>query len=176
MFFALLIERIMEIVMCIYTYIEAKVDLSEFWKRRAEKIRERLHNRLEKAKDNKVEKAIYDYLAWSYINEEQPGYEGAQVISASKVRSFAIKGVTKTLSALLGIVVAFGLHINVFSLIVEWTGGPDKLQFGLFQIHLPIGLQYTITGIVMGLGSSPMHKLIMALEKARKNRKPVNAS
>jgi hypothetical protein len=176
MFFALVIERILEVGMCVFNYIEAKVDLSEFWKQRAEKIQERLYNRYEKTKNNKMEKAVYDYLAWNYISSTQPGYEGAQVISANTVRTFVVKGVNKTVGILLGIAVAFGLNINVFSLIVQWIGGPDNLRFGMFEIHLPNWLQYTVTGIIMGLGSTPMHKLITALEKARKKRQPVNAS
>ena len=62
-FFALIIERLLEIAKSIYDYIEAKEDFSGFWNRRAISIRERLQNRLEKAKENKLQKTVFEYLA-----------------------------------------------------------------------------------------------------------------
>jgi hypothetical protein len=170
-FFALIIERILEVTKCIYDYIEAKKDFSDFWNRRAISIRERLHNRLKKSKDNKLQQTVFKYLASRYVNADHPGYEGALVISANKLRTFAVKGVVKSVGAILGIVVAFGVGINVFALISQWTDTSNTMSLKLFEVHLPEWLQYSITGIIMGLGSGPIHKFITALERARRNRK-----
>lgn len=174
-FFALIIERLLEIAKSIYDYIEAKKDFSGFWNRRAISIRERLQNRLEKAKENKLQKTVFEYLASRYVNADHPGYEGAPVISANKLRAFTVKGVSKTIGAILGITVAFSLGINVFSLIAQWTNTPEALSLGLFQVDLPDWLEYIITGVIMGLGSGPMHKFIAALERAKRNRKSTEA-
>jgi hypothetical protein len=175
-FFALIIERLLEIAKSIYDYIEAKKDFGGFWNRRAISIRERLQNRLEKAKENKLQKTVFKYLASRYVNANYPGYEGAAVISANKLRNFTIKSVSKTTGAVLGIAVAFSLGINVFALITQWTNSPDAISLGLFQVDLPNWLEYTITGVIMGLGSGPMHKFISALERARRNRKSTEAA
>ncbi len=170
-FFALIIERLLEIAKSIYDFIEAKKDFSSFWNQRAISIRERLQNRLEKAKENKLQKTVFEYLASRYVNAEHPGYEGTPVISANQLRSFTIKSVSKTIGAILGITVAFYLGINVFTLIAQWTNSPEAISLGLFQVDLPNWLECTITGVIMGLGSGPMHKFISALERARRGRK-----
>lgn len=177
-FFALIIERLLEIAKCIYDYVEARNDWSEFWNRRAVSIRERLQNRLEKTKDNKLQKTVFKYLASRYVNTDHPGYEGAQVISAKKVRTFMVKGVSKFLSVALGLAVAFGVGINVFDLIGVWTKTNSELPIpmGLFKAELPNWLELTISGIVMGLGSGPMHKFIAALERAKRKRKSTDAA
>jgi hypothetical protein len=176
-FFALIIERVLEIAKSIYDYIEACLDFSGFWDKRAIAIRERLQNRIEKAKesDSKLQKTVFDQLAKRYINEAHPGYEGAQVISANKLRAFTVKGTSKAIGVVLGISVAACLNINVFVLIAQWTDSPDAIALGLFKVNLPNWLEYAITGIVMGLGSGPMHKFICALERSRKNRKSTDA-
>ena len=109
------------------------------------------------------------------MNTDHPGYEGAKVISASKLRSFTVKGVSKSLSVLIGIVIAFSVEINVFNLIAQWTKTGEALPLGLFEVNLPSWLELLITGVVMGLGTGPMHKFISALERAKRNRKSTDA-
>ena len=176
LFFSLIIERILEIAKCIFDYIEAKYDFSDFWNRRAINIRERLQNRMEKAKGNKLQQTVFEYLASQYVNIDHPGYEGAPVISANNIRAFTVKGICKSVGAILGISVAFCLGINVFSLIAQFTKSPDAVSLGLFEVNLPQWLEYTITGVMMGLGSGPLHKFIVALERARQNRKSTDAT
>jgi len=175
-FFALIIERLLEIAMCVFEYIEAKKDWSGFWNQRAISIRERLQNRLEKYKENKLQKTVFKYLSSRYVKTDHPGYEGSPVISASKLRAFTIKSVSKTIGAILGIIVAASLGINVFALVAQWTHSPDAISLGLFQVNLPDWLEYTITGVIMGLGAGPMHKLISALERARRKRQSTDAA
>jgi len=174
-FFALIIERILEVTKCVYDYLEARKNWGEFWNRRAISIRERLQNRLEKTKENTLQKTVFKYLAARYVNTDHPGYEGAKVISASKLRSFTVKGVSKSLSVLIGIVIAFSVEINVFNLIEQWTKTGEALPLGLFEVNLPSWLELLITGVVMGLGTGPMHKFISALERAKRNRKSTDA-
>ncbi|KPJ95773.1 MAG: hypothetical protein AMJ53_02115, partial [Gammaproteobacteria bacterium SG8_11] len=138
-------------------------------------IRERLQNRLQKAKDNTIQQALVKHLASGYVNTNHPGYEGTAVISASKLRAFTIKSVSKTIGVLLGIAVSFSLGINVFELIAQWTNSPDTMALGLFEVNLPSTLEYIITGIIMGLGSGPLHKFITALERARRKRRSTEA-
>jgi hypothetical protein len=174
-FFALIIERVLEIAKSIYDFLEARLDFCDFWDKRAISIRERLQHRLEKAKDSKLQKTVFGQLAKRYINEAHPGYEGAPVISANKLRAFTVKGTSKAIGVILGISVAACLNINVFALIAQWTDSPDAIALGLFKVNLPNWLEYAITGIIMGLGSGPMHKFIVALERARKNRQSTDA-
>jgi hypothetical protein len=175
-FFALIIERFLEVAKCIYDFIESRKDFRDFWNQRAISIRERLRNRLEKAKENKLQKTVFEYLASRYVNTNHPGFEGTPVISANKLRAFTIKSVSKTIGALLGITVAFSLGINIFSLIAQWTNTPETISMGLFQVNLPNWLECTITGVIMGLGSGPMHKFITALERTRRNRQSTDAA
>ncbi len=174
-FFSLVIERLLEIAKTIYNYIEVRNGLSDFWNRRATRIRERLQNRLEKTKENGLQNAVFKYLASRYVSKDHPGYEGAPVISAAKLRAFTVKGVSKGTAVILGIAIVFALDINVFALIAQWTDTPNAITLELFRekdprISLPQWLEYTITGIIMGLGSGPMHKFISALERAKSNR------
>lgn len=176
-FFALIIERVLEIAKCLYDYIEVRLNLCDLWDKRAIAIRERLQHRLEKAKDSnsKLQKTVFDQLAKRYINDAHPGYEGAPVISANKLRAFTVKGTCKAIGVILGVAVAVCLNINVFALIAQWTDSPDAIALGLFKVNLPNWLEFAITGIIMGLGSGPMHKFIVALERARKNRQSTDA-
>ena len=178
-FFALVIERVLEIAKSIYDYIEARNDFSGFWDRRAISIRDRLQNRIDRFKqagEKTLQKKVFKHLASRYVNETHPGYEGAPVISANKLRSFTVKSISKSLGVILGISVAACLGINIFALIAQWTESPEALELGLFRVDLPNWVEYAITGIVMGLGSGPMHKFITALERARKNRQTTDAT
>jgi hypothetical protein len=178
-FFALIIERVLEIAKSIYDYIEARQDFSGFWDRRAISIRDRLQNRLDRFKqagEQTIQKKVFKHLASRYVNEKHPGYEGAPVISANKLRAFTVKSVSKSVGVILGISVAACLGINVFELIAQWTDSPDALELGLLRVDLPNWVDYAISGIVMGLGSGPMHKFITALERARKNRQTTDAT
>jgi hypothetical protein len=176
-FFALIIERLLEIIKSVYDFIEAKYDWTDFWNQRALSIRERLQNRLESARDPK-EKSFVGDLASRYLNKAFPGYEGVPVISANKLRSLTVKTVVKSVGIITGIVIALFVGINVFELVAVVTqSDPDvAIPLGVFDVKLPGWLGCVITGIIMGLGSGPMHKFIVALERARKKRQSTDTA
>lgn len=180
MFFALVIERVLEILKAVYDYIESRKDLRWFWDRRARDIRKRLLSRIESTEGGSLQSNAIKHLASRYLCDDYPGYEGALVISANRIRAFTIKSVAKVLGVLAGIYISYRAEIDVFSIIETYTEytktADDAFPGNLLQANMPPSLGYLISGIVMGLGSGPMHKFIVALERAHTKRQSTDAA
>jgi hypothetical protein len=82
-----------------------------------------------------------------------------------------MKYITKLVAVVVGVLFAWITDINVFVLVRDATPANEQLAPVLTADWLTGALGMLITGIVMGLGAGPMHKFIVALERARKKRK-----
>jgi hypothetical protein len=72
------------------------------------------------------------------------------------------------LGALIGMVVSGVLGLDIFQAGLDAT--PTLPSFGAIQLHPGVA----ITGIVIGLGSSPTHEVIRLLTEIKKNRRAEN--
>ncbi len=171
LFFALLIERALELIMGIVAYVEARIDASRFWNTHAHVIAGQLQQRLDLAHGHSdLERTIIDMVT-GILNEND--YSGRiVVVSTAKVRKLVIKTATKLIGICMGVSLALGLQINAFTLLETLaTGSPGAGD--LFQANLSHTLGCMLTGVAMGLGSAPVHKFIVRLESARKFRQAI---
>ncbi len=178
-FVAMVVERLLEILMATYTLFEVKCGWYQFWNTRAKNLQKRLHDfnmqDEQQLQDGKTagqlakirERAIGKLL--SRLKIDEPAYADVPSLSAEKVRQFSIKFIVKIIGALTGISIAILVEIDMFALIDQLLKqqGNQVLSASARLAH------QVLTGIAMGLGSAPLHKIIVALEKAKQNRKPV---
>ena len=174
---AMLIERMLEILRGTTDYFEAKSVAKasvkpgyvDKWTAKAVTIRDTIELRLDAAKSGDPQdfNVVMRLLTW-YIKKNESLQGGAFVISADKIRALTIKVRYKVLGVILGLVFAFVLRIDLLELArlsQELASNP-----GASTLYQPSWYGMALAGISMGFGAGPLHKIITALEKARKGR------
>jgi len=177
LFISLIIERLLEVLNSLYVLIELKMGWYKYWNSKAERLRQQLQEyRPGREADNTDPDSNQSTRAriigplLSRLKVEQGPYANVDSISAKKVRTYSIKFASKMIGVILGIGIALIADIDIFRLIDQMlhpmqADSPEKLD------AWGVTLQQVVTGIAMGLGSGPLHKIIRALEKAKKKRK-----
>jgi hypothetical protein len=174
---AVLIERVLEIVRCTADYFEAKAEAKAAaepgyvgkWTKKAIVIRNSIELRLDAAKtgDPQDFNLVMRLLTW-YINKNDAGGGGAFVISADKIRMLTLKVRYKAIAVVLGVAFALLLQIDVLELVQLSQMLAAKPELSV--VYAPKWYGMLLAGIAMGFGAGPLHKIISALEKARKGR------
>jgi len=171
---SLLVERFIEIIKSIYDYVDGRRDWYKVWTRRALKLREELESKLHifeyvGAKEAaRVFNRVHDLL----LNEKSDYSGTIPVISGDLVRVMAVKTSAKVLGIALGIAFAFAMQIDLVTLAINAAGEYAKW---LKMIHSE-SLRIILSGVVIGLGASPMHKIITTLERKRQKRQEKGAA
>lgn len=160
LFLSLVIERLLEIIKSYYSYLEGRHGWYVWWNNGAEKIQQKL----EELERNPEKHNSSSRLSFARVKIEGIGYLRGFAISVDALRSSTIKYVAKCLGIILGIGIAFLADIDVFCLIDSVIYGTETCPSD-FPIPAKIA-----TGVAMGLGAGPLHKIIAALEKAKKRR------
>ncbi len=160
------IERVTELLKAIYDIADARLELCHFWTRRAITIRNFVQLRM-RALEYVEPAAIAGFL--EKVNDvvlgPKQGYHGTiPTICGDLVRTSAIRLGAKIIGVVLGMIIAANLSMDLFAVFNQNIAYP--------------GLGVALTGMAMGLGSGPIHKLIVALDerRARKSAEAVNAS
>jgi len=173
LFFSLLIERLLELVKALYDFLEVQLGFQDYWNRSAARLSRVLDEQLQGNRvQAEVSKAVSDYLRTDF-----PGLEGVRALSADGLRSLTVKAVSKVLAIMLGLMLVLGMDINLLALIdvLNAQAYPDDANVENYRAYfstrdIPAWLGEIITGVAIGLGSSPVHKIISSLEKSRKQR------
>lgn len=160
LFLSLIIERLLEISKSYYCYLEGKHGWYTWWNSSAEKFQ----RKLEELEQNPAQHNSSSRLSFARVKIEGIGYLRGFAISVEAMRSSTITYVTKCVGIILGIGIAFVADINIFCLIDSVIYGSDTCP-GEFPFPAKLA-----TGVAMGLGAGPLHKIIAALEKAKKRR------
>jgi hypothetical protein len=171
---ALLIERLLEVARSIADYYEVRYGDTRKWTRKAEQIRSNIELRLDTAKagDQQEFSVVMGLLTW-YVHRSTPDEHGAFVISADKIRKLTLRVRYKAYAVVLGIACAWLLDIDVVELVKAAQTLAGNLSAEVrYEPHWHGVL---MAGIAMGLGAGPMHKIITALENARKGRVEVGS-
>lgn len=161
------IERLLEIIRAVEDYREARNGAVNKWQRIAEKLRDRIEVRLEIAKgagQSTFQRVLT--LACRYLSPAPAGTAGLIAISTDQIRTLSIQLLCKLYGVLLGIGLAFVFKLDLFALVnasIHQTDG--------YQIILPSWLGIILSGIALGFGASPVHKLIVALERVRNTKR-----
>lgn len=167
-FLALIIERILEVLKGAYDVLEARTGGVARWNAHAEKVQRRLHFLVTKdrAEAGRSGPAL-GVLLRTVLRRLRPAGAGPDehIIDAGRLRRAYVKNVMKALSVVAGICVALAADLNLFELVDRMldvgTGERGRLT------HLGGTL---LTGLAIGLGSGPLHKIITSIEKAKQQR------
>lgn len=160
------IERLLELLRAVEEYREARNHNAEPWLARAERLRDRLAVRLEIAKGadpSLFQRALT--LVGRYLSPAPAGSGALFVISCDQLRTLTIKLACRLYGIALGIAFAAGFQLDLFELVNASIHQQDGLR-----ITLPGWLGVALSGVAMGLGAGPVHKLITALERGRNSK------
>lgn len=157
--FALLIERAIEVLKTVYELIDSRYDHHRFWTRRTHAIQQYMEHRLRVFEyvDAKGAAAVFNRFNDMLLGPAD-GYKGTvPTLCGDFVRGVYIRIGCKVIGTAMGIALAFRLDFDVLAAasaadiaaITPTTGG------------------MLVTGIAMGLGAGPVHKLIRVVEKKR---------
>lgn len=161
------IERLMELMRAIEDHVEARRGDMSIWQKKAERLRDRIELRLDLAKGGSPS-AFQSVLSsvCQYLSPAPQGTPGLIAISADQVRSMSIRLRYKLIAVLLGVLFAWVFNLDLFALVNMSIHEKDG-----YSILLPYWLGTTVSGVAMGFGAGPVHKLIDALERARLTRR-----
>lgn len=169
---ALLLERAMEVLKSSYDLLDSRLDLNNFWTKRAYRTRGLLEKKLRGSEHAGPKYAARVLRRFSeMLLNGQGGYSGSvPVLSGDLVRTRAVKVGLKVVAITSGIALAFAYGIDLVAL---WNGGHaatgEPSSFG--KILNSQGVHYILSGTAIGLGSGPVHKVITTIEKKRKRQK-----
>lgn len=162
------VERILEIVRSVQDYLAARRQDYSRWNTRAESLRDLVESRLDNAKSGTGGRFGLQLLTVSKYLSPVPSSEGGLIaVSADTLRKMTLKLSYKIIAIIVGIVLAALFGINMFDLVRASL--PQTGQAGNFLV--PGWLGVALTGVSIGLGAGPMHKIITALERARDARR-----
>ena len=161
-FISLLIERLLEVLKSYYDYLEGKHNWHRFWNNKALSLQLKAEDLLQ----SETLQNLPEKLGFNRVKLDEIAYQKSLTISVASLRANTIKFAAKGIGIFLGIFVALVADIDLFFLI-------DTMINPTHDDSSSIGTNI-LTGIAMGLGSDPIHKIIATLEKAKKARKPVN--
>lgn len=162
---ALLIERFLEVLKSVYDFIDLRMGMDSYWTRKALE----LQNKLE-ANIKALEKGNHERIA-GLVREVADkliggGDNGVITISGDLVRATTVRFAAKLVAIFLGVGLALCFKLDIISV---WQSAlPDKLPVSGFQLGTVS--KEILTGIALGLGSGPMHKIITTIEKQQKKK------
>lgn len=162
---ALLVERIMEVLMACYDMLEYKCGWYRWWQKRAERLRLRLARRAGGAASSlAADTPALLYLIRDVLLGKKAGHSGMiPIISPQLVRHAAVAVTTRVVASLLGVALCVATKIDVvrtFNIDLQI----DRLA------KLPAAVTMLVSGIIVGLGSEPVHSLIQEVERRRKRK------
>ncbi len=172
---SLAVERLLEVLKTVYDLLDSRLDWHRFWTCRAYKIRDRLERRLrifEYVEPQAAQRALRRFS--EFLVEDQTAQSSSvPVLSGDLVRTAVVKSGLKIIGILVGIGLAFCLEIDFMetlkALKVEGSEWPPDEIFEKGPLAAD-GVRYAVSGIAIGLGSGPIHKIIVRVEKAQKQR------
>lgn len=170
LFIALFIERLLELLKALHDVREAKESRYQHWNKLSQQIANQLYHRLNQSNNSKYEN-FHIKLVSQYLFSEHPDYQGTHLISANKVRTIFVKYLAKVLGITLGIGFCLLTELNIFVLVKAATPPTETVPELFNSQFLTNNLGVVLSGVMMGLGAAPMHKFIVALERARQKRK-----
>ena len=171
---ALLVERAVEVLMSAWSYVEWRRGLHAFWNRRAEQLRRRYERRARWLLLSPLARATGASEAFSAeARGRAPGGSGTlTVISADLVRHGTVSAVARLVAVALGIGLCALAGLDFAALLrteLEGARGAEVWLAGGLA-GWPAWAGIVVSGVLVGLGSEPLHNLITSLERQRRTR------
>jgi len=164
-----LIERLLEILKAIYDLLDSRNDWYKFWTIRTYKVRDKLAHKLKIVEyvSAKNLTSTLNKFQEKLLNNSQKYAGTIPTLSGDLVRTVSIKSTSKIISLILGIGIAFWMNVDFLKI---WQHASGDSTLWIEQITTP-GLRVGISGVIIGLGSSPLHKLVTTIEKKSEKRR-----
>lgn len=162
---SLLIERFLEVLKALYDLLDSRRDWYNLWTRQTTRIRDRVEKRMRIFEYVKPEvlKSVLKRIREMLLSE-QGDYSGTvPVLSGDLVRAFYVRLSSKIVGIGVGIGLAFWMGIDLVTVWKEAAGESSRWAINISSENLRVA----ISGIVLGLGSSPVHKIITTIERMR---------
>ncbi|NBC01630.1 MAG: hypothetical protein GVY15_12335 [Bacteroidetes bacterium] len=168
---ALLIERVIEVLMSAWKYAEWAYAIHRFWNRHARRIQQRFETQTwGSAITRALRLTSITRQARSYTRADDGLHRGNLVIiDGTLVRRVAVTVGARTVAILLGILLCWAGGINFVELIRTVATDESTAIATLLQA-IPPWLQVTVSGVLIGMGAEPVHRIIRNLERRREQR------
>lgn len=163
-----LVERFLEILKATYDLLDSRRHWYKFWERKTKKLSVLLEKKLHVFEyvDPKYMAAALDRFR-SKLLTEQDGFSGTvPVLSGDLVRAAYIRLWSKVIGMILGIGLAFWMKIDLVTIWYQAAGS----QFWVPNIIKSPNVCIVGSGIIMGLGSNPVHKIITTIERKQQEK------
>lgn len=165
---SLTVERFLEVLKAMLAMVDDRLKWRHFWTQRAEALKKRLESKMGVFEyvDPKKAAAILNRFEQMLLGEKD-GYTGTvPVISGDMMRSAGLKLICKFVGIVLGIVIALWMQIDLIKIWQEAAKSGMKENISI----TPTNFGMIFSGIAIGLGSGPVHKIITAIEKKKGKR------
>jgi hypothetical protein len=163
--FALLVERLLEVLKTAYDLLDSRYDWHRFWTRRTERTRDFLEQRLRLSEhlSPQAQAAALARFSEMLLGTAPANTASFPVLSGDLVRAAGIRLAARVVGMAAGVALALGFEIDLLALSGLLVGEAQNAP-------APTTLGMVVTGTAIGLGSGPMHKIITALENRRARR------
>lgn len=165
---AFLVERILEILKSFYDLLDSKFDLYKFWTIRAYKTRNTLENKLKVVEflGLKSTAKLLDRFREKLLNTSGQYPGTLPVISGDLVRAMTVRAYCRILAILFGIGIAIWMKLDLMQVFQQAIKDITHWNIKISSEIVRNGL----SGIVLGIGAEPVHKLIRTFERRQKKK------
>ncbi len=160
------VERLSEVFVAVYKYVELKMGWREHWNKKAQQYQRRLDN-LYRLQAEGTGKSIqtFSWLLWTVVTEPQyPG--GRERVSARLIRQNAIQLGTRILAVVAALILIFALQVDLFAMIVRALPG---VELGSIFIQNP-WMGKVLSAVAISIGTEPLHHIITRVERWSEKR------
>jgi len=164
-----LIERLLEILKAIYDLLDSRLDWYRLWTIQTYKTRNKLANKM-KIVEYASEKDLMSLLnkfKEKLLNSTDEYTGIVPVLSGDLIRTAFIKSISVILGMMLGVLIALWMKIDLLKI---WQEATSDAALWIIQIKSP-QLRMALSGIILGLGSNPLHKFVTTMEKKSKEKR-----
>ena len=165
---AFLIERFIEVVKSAFDLLDSRLDWCNYWTARAQTIARNLEKRLKHYKflGPKNMASVINRFHEMLLNDKAEYNGKVPVVAGDLVRKVYFKIFSKVLGMIIGVGLAFWLNLDLLTI---WHNAAGQYSQWVIQIASPT-MRVILSGMLIGLGASPMHKVIRTIERQRKKR------
>ena len=162
---SLLIERVMEVIMAVWNYFELKWHSHLYWNRRAQRLMNAFSGEVtEQLKSSNLIVYGLKRRIRQYTQTNQDVVAGQTIVFSSyEVRKRFVRTVALIITSILGVLLCYFADIN-FVQLIQRSLEPNTIPL-LSALGHPV--QLVVSGLIIGLGAEPVHRIIKGLEDSR---------
>jgi hypothetical protein len=166
---SLLIERLIEVLKSGYDWLDSHFHWYHQWTRRAQAFKAFVEQRrsLFELIDPKAEAAFMSRMSDVLLQRPAGGTGQIPVVSGDLVRQVHIRVAARVIGMALGIALAHWQGLDLLALYQAVSTGAIKWSLDKVPPDWRSWLGLTLTGVAIGLGSAPVHKIITTIERKR---------